>query len=125
MITGVGVDVLRYERIRAEVLTEDDAFVRKVFTDAETETAQGRADRQQYFAGLFASKEAIFKSLRLHPDEVRFSEIEITRTENGAPEATFSGSLGKYICEQGLQVHLSVSYESDLVTAFAVCEQNS
>lgn len=123
MITGIGVDVLRYERIKEEILDPDDAFVRRIFTAREIGDASHREDRQQYFTGLYAAKEAVFKALRFHADEVDFSEIEVTRNAYGAPEVSFLGHMGCYAGENGIQMNLSLSYESDFVTAFAVCEQ--
>lgn len=123
MIAGIGVDVLRYERIKEEILDPDDAFVRRIFTAKEIEDASRREDRQQYFTGLYAAKEAVFKALRLQADEVEFSEIEVSRNAYGAPEVSFLGKMRRYADENGIQMSLSLSYESDFATAFAVCER--
>lgn len=123
MLIGIGTDILRFDRLKEELLSEEDPFVKRIFTEKERDEAKGRRDRQQYFAGRFAAKEAVFKALRMKSDEVDLSQIEITDNENGAPEAVLYGSLKAIAAAGDIHVHLSISYETEEVIAFAAAER--
>lgn len=122
MIFGVGTDVLRIERIRAACEDSSDPFLKRTYTENERGEALKRRLPIYYYATRFAGKEAVFKALRLSPEEVDLSEIEILTDSTGAPYITFYGALRDFTKERGIAVHLSLSYESEEAVAFAVAE---
>ncbi len=122
MIFGIGTDILRIERIRAACADPQDPFLVRTFTEAERKAAAERALPLYFYATRFAGKEAVFKALRISPDEVDLSEIEILCDENGAPFVTLHGKLRNFARERGIGLHISLSYESEEALAFAVAE---
>lgn len=122
MIHGVGVDILSLERIAPMLQREDDPFFR-VYTPAERSEAAQAENRVLYYAGRFAAKEAVFKSLGMDGDRVRLNEIETLRGEFGQPLVTLHGSLADFARNQGISsVHLSLSNEPPYVIAYAISE---
>lgn len=121
MIFGVGVDILAVSRISILEKTEDQFFI-SVFTDNERSEAASRFDPMAYYAGRFAAKEAVYKSLRM-PGDARFDEIEILGGPFGAPEVHLAGSLLEYANTHGIKrINISVSHETDYVIAYAIAE---
>ncbi len=122
MILGIGTDIMRIDRLRPENLREEDPFVLRSFSPEEIRQGRGREDRQAFFAARFAGKEAVFKALRISPEKVEFSEIEILNDGNGAPTVGFSGRLHSLMEGRSAVAHISLSYEKEYVAAFAVIE---
>lgn len=122
MIHGVGVDILSLERIAPMLQEEDDPFFR-VYTPAERAEAKMVESKILYYAGRFAAKEAVFKSLGMDGDRARLNEIETLRGEFGQPLVTLHGALADLAREKGISsVHLSLSNEPPYVIAYAISE---
>ena len=122
MIHGVGTDILSVSRMGN--LPEEDAFVRKTFTEKERREIFARREPQMGLCTRFAGKEAVFKALRIDSDTARLNEIEILAEETGAPFVTLHGRLAERAAEMGIRtVHLSLSWETDYALAFAVAEK--
>lgn len=120
---GIGVDILAIDRLRPLEGLWDDPFFRATFTEAERAYCLAQSQPLRSFAAAFAAKEAVFKALGLPGDGVRLAEIETGRTAAGQPTATLRGTLAARARERGITaLHLSLSYETELVTAFAVAE---
>lgn len=113
---------MRIDRLRPESLREEDPFLLRSFSPEEIRQGQDRKDSQAFFAARFAGKEALFKALRISPERVEFSEISILNDGNGAPIVAFSGRLFSLMKEKNAVAHISLSYEEEYVTAFAVIE---
>ena len=123
MIFGVGTDILQLNRMRNDILQDSDPFVRRTFTEKERKEAAAREDSRLYYAGRFAAKEAVYKSLRLSPELVDLSEIEVLTESSGGPRVILHDRLRSYKNQQGIRkVHVSISYEEETVLAFAVSE---
>ena len=87
MISGVGTDLCRIERIARAM--ENPRFTERIFTPAERARldnlcAERRAERA---AGMFAAKEAVAKALGTGFTGFGFSDIEILADEKGRPLA--------------------------------------
>lgn len=123
MIIGIGTDILKISQLCSNYLKPEDPFVKKVFSQKEILEAGKRKLPLFYFATRFAGKEAVFKSLRISPERIRLSEIEILNDTWGAPYVTLYGELKKIAEDKKIQkIHISLSYEEEYATAFAVAE---
>lgn len=122
-VLGVGVDLLRIDRIRS-ILDGSAAagYVASTFTDQETAAARRAGDPAVAFATRFAIKEAVFKSLGTSfQDGDLLRDIEVHEERTGAPYVTLSGRFGALLDKLGAPAPLvSVSYEDDHVVAVAV-----
>lgn len=123
MIAGVGTDILNMKDLSKDYLISSDPFLVKTYSEKEIAAASVREIPFYYYATRFAGKEAVFKSLGISSDHIRMSEIEILNDENGKPYVTLYGELKKKAEERGvICIHISLSYEKDYATAFAVVE---
>ena len=122
MIHGVGVDVLRLEKLTYVCKMPDDPFIVRSFTEAERGEAERRHSPLVYYSSRFAGKEAVFKALRISPDRVSLGEIEILNDEDGKPYVNLYGKLKGVADKNDLQLHISISYEAEEVIAYAIAE---
>lgn len=109
---GIGTDILEIERIG--VLLQRDAFLRRVFTEAERAYLAHAPLPAQTATGLFCAKEAVSKALGTgFGTQVALRDIEISHTKAGAPCVTVRG-------QESLVWALSISHCRSYATATAI-----
>ena len=125
--TGLGVDIVDVERMRA-VTERSPAFVERVFTAGEREYCDGKRKPHVHYATHFAAKEAVAKALGTgFTGGVRPSCIEVVHDENGRPRASLSGRAAELASELGvteLAISLSRTHETAIANAVALTESN-
>lgn len=122
MIKGVGIDLMNMDRI-SEDISLDDAFIRKTFTEAELDELKSRKDRHTYLCTRFSMKEAIFKTLGRDGDSFAMTDIEVLCDELGRPTVKLLGKSKELAEKSGIsEIFVSVSYDGNLVTSFAVAQ---
>ena len=87
-IIGIGTDIIEISRISAAM--EKPGFLKKLYTCAEQEYINSKADRCQTAAGMFAAKEAAAKAMGTGFGKISPTDIEILHDKNGAPYARIS-----------------------------------
>jgi holo-[acyl-carrier protein] synthase len=91
MIVGHGIDLVEIRQIERRLAAAQDEWVGGAFTEAEQAQADPEPHRAQYFAGRYAAKEAVAKALGTgFSGEVTWHDVEILRTETGAPTVNLS-----------------------------------
>lgn len=112
-----GVDLIEIERVRAAIAQHGDRFLRRVYTEAELHCC-GR--RVESLAARFAAKEAVAKALGtgIWRNGVMWTDIEVTKAENGAPRLTLHGAAAEIARAIGL-VEWSISLSHDRTQAIA------
>lgn len=122
MIKGVGIDLMNMDRI-AGGMPPDDAFIRRVFTEAERIELATHADPHEYVCSRFSAKEAVFKSLGRDPDDFSMADIEILANGIGMPMVELRGKTASLARAVGIsRVHVSISFDGNLVTSLAVAD---
>ena len=119
-----GTDIIEVERIKNAILSTP-GFKEKVFTPLEIEYADKKSDvtRFLHYAGRFAAKEAIYKSLSKIDDEVSLSDIEIINdyTNKNRPVVNIlKPSLNVLQQENKLIIDVSISHVKEYATANAI-----
>ncbi|MGQ9689635.1 MAG: holo-ACP synthase [Desulfobaccales bacterium] len=126
MIYGIGVDLVRVDRLARALKRYGDRFLQRVFTDREIAYCQGRAKQGVYqFAQRFAAKEAFSKALGvgLRQDGIRWREVEVLPDSRGKPEIQVSGRAAQLCAERGIKgMHLSLTDEDNHAVAMVVLE---
>lgn len=120
MVYGIGTDILNIGQIRQAVSRADDPFIKKTYTKKELDLIYSRPSPLYCFATRFAGKEAVFKSLGVHGNDIRLNEIEILELPNGAPFVRLSGRAEELAAQKNIShIHISLSYDTDYALAFA------
>ena len=114
MIHGVGVDVVDLARFEA-TLTRTPETAARLFTAGESGLPL------ESRAGRFAAKEAFVKALRA-PSSLSWQDVEVITDEHGAPTFRLQGAAADRVAELGVRLHLSISHDTSVATAFVVAE---
>ncbi len=146
MIRGIGIDVIEVPRVERAVARWGEAFLGRVFTDAERrhagtapgahpsslagagESTDGRRvlgtpGAAQRLAGRFAAKEAVMKALGLGWRSMAWREIEIATDPLGKPVVHLSGRAAAAARRLGVGAWLvSISHTRRLAIAQALAE---
>ncbi|MGD2175301.1 MAG: holo-ACP synthase [Candidatus Brocadiaceae bacterium] len=127
MILGVGVDIVEVPRIRRAVERYGARFVRRIFTEQESEYCRRCTHPEQRFATRFAAKEAALKALGVGWQKgVRFLEVEVSNDELGAPTIAFSGRALELSRKLGVErIHVSLSHHRDFAIAQVLLEDGA
>lgn len=122
MIHGVGVDIVRVERMREAVGRWGDRFLRRVFTGNEIAYCYEKKDPFPSLAVRFAAKEALIKAIGSRMSA--FTDIEILNDPHGKPFVKPSGKLAGFFKENSLRPpHVSLSHEREYGIAFVALER--
>ncbi|MFZ3219535.1 MAG: holo-ACP synthase [Rhodoferax sp.] len=136
MIYGIGTDICDVRRMRASLERHGDRFAAKVLSDAEFAVWKTRSARWpergvRYLATRFSAKEAFSKAigLGLHMP-MTWKSCEIVNQPMGHPQAgqpyvVLHGALKEWFEARQLQVHMSVTDETDYAASFCVVEFRS
>ncbi len=123
MIYGIGIDIVRNERIRAAVERWGRRFLDRVFTDAELAHCLKRKTPYASLAVRFAAKEALIKAVGSKKGS-SFRDIEVLNSASGKPYINLSGNLKDFFSDENLrEAHVSLSHEQEYSVAAVVVEK--
>ncbi len=123
MIYGVGIDIVRVERIREVVERWGERFLHRVFTRNEVSYSYEKKYPYLSLSVRFAAKEAMIKALGQR-GSIAFTDIEILNDAHGKPAIRAHGELGTALRRNSIRCsHLSLSHERDYGIAFVVLER--
>ena len=136
MLFGIGCDLCSIAHLEKSLTSPHAAaFVRRVYGEAERAALEldaplcggrGSAHRLASAAADFAAKEAFLKAAGTGLREpFSLCEIEVLRTENGAPVYRFSGRTADWVHCRRLTARLSLSHEGGMALAFCTLEAES
>ena len=119
-VMGVGVDIVEVNRIEAAIKRFGDRFLEKIYTDAEKKYCNIGKVACQHFAGKFAAKEAVYKTLNIDRI-IKWTEIEIRNSEQGQPYVALHGKVKKIAKEKNISsILVSISHIKTRAVASAV-----
>lgn len=110
-VTGLGVDVSDTRRFRRFRKDEKNRFLTNNFSKRELDYCFSFKDPTEHLAGIFAAKEAVFKSFG--KTDFLFSLVEIRRGKEGKPSVYLKNRQIK-------SVFLSISHGSNIAIAIAI-----
>lgn len=128
MIIGIGSDLANIDRIAATLDRYGERFVQRVFTPAEREKAERRANRIETYAKRFAAKEACAKALGtgIHRG-VYFRDMGVVSLPSGQPTMALSGGALKRLKEimpdgKKARIHVSLTDDAPWAQAYVIIE---
>ena len=115
---ATGVDIIEIQRIKGVLERWGTRFLSRVYTEGEIAYCRGRA---QNLAVRFAAKEATMKALRTGLRGVGWKDIEVVRSEGGAPSIRLQNRALLRAEKLGVkELALSLSHSRDYAVAFVM-----
>jgi holo-[acyl-carrier protein] synthase len=123
-VYGVGIDLVKSERIQQILGRWGDRFESRVFTSGETAACSKRKQYARCLAMRFAAKEAFAKALGTGMRApISWLDIEVRSNELGKPDIVLSPRALRFCEELGVRSwHLSLTDEGDYGAAVVVVE---
>ena len=115
----IGTDIVDIDRIKLSIEKYQDKFLDKIFSIKEQDYCQSKSIPSIHYAGKFAAKEAVVKSIKSsgYDKPIEFKSIIILNNSDGSPycilDLSFKGS-----------VKISISHTEKHAIAFAIAELN-
>lgn len=122
MIVGLGTDIVEISRIGQMIERHGDTFLKRVFTESENEYCGTKKNKEQHYAGRWAAKEAVMKTLGTgFVKGIGWKEIEVVNLKSGKPTIVISGGVEQYAGELGIEeILISISHSREFATATAI-----
>ncbi len=121
-IVGIGLDLVKIERIRALADRWQERFLARLYTEAERRYCFDRASPYASLAGRFAAKEAVLKAIGTGWSAgISWQDIQVLNDGSGKPVAHVQGRAGALLQEAGVtDIHISLSHDADYAIAQVV-----
>jgi holo-[acyl-carrier protein] synthase len=123
MIVGLGMDLVKVERIEKALRRFGSRFIERCFTEYEAERCSNRLRPAHAFAMRFAAKEAVSKALGLGMRGLGWREMEMRNDDKGKPYLCLYGRAKARMEElAGARSHVSTTDDGAYAAAVAVIE---
>jgi holo-[acyl-carrier protein] synthase len=94
--TGIGIDIIEIDRVKAAVKQFQDKFLNKIFTKRELDyCTKKKALKYPELAARFAAKEAYSKAIGTGIRGIHWKEIEVINNSDGKPRIYIKQKLKK------------------------------
>jgi holo-[acyl-carrier protein] synthase len=127
MIYGIGIDVLKAERVHRVLEKYGERFVEHLLMPEERVQLERTARPARFLAMHFAAKEAIVKAMGTgFAHGVWIRDVGMVQNEWGRPEVVYSARGAKVRDGLGIgEGHVTLTDEAGLVVAVAVLMRRS
>src|SRR5258708_4486155 len=124
MILGTGVDLAEVDRIRAAITRYGLRFIERIYTPAEIDYVERKANRFERYAGRFAAKEAGMKAIGTGWKRgVRWRDFEVANLPSGRPTLQLHGEAAKFAEHLGVRnIALSITHTAAAGLAIVILE---
>jgi holo-[acyl-carrier protein] synthase len=122
VIVGLGTDIVEIVRIGQMIERHGELFLNRVYTDGEISYCQRRKESYQHFAGRWAAKEAVMKTLGTGWTRgVSWRDIEVGTKMSGQPTINICGGAGELAERMGIdEILITISHCRTYATATAI-----
>jgi holo-[acyl-carrier protein] synthase len=127
VIVGVGLDLVRVERVAGLLARRGDRALSRLFTADEVRRCRGSRNPAESFAARFAAKEAVFKALGTGWGRGgAWTDVEVVSGPGGEPAVRLSGAAARAAAARGAdRLHLSLTHADGTAAAVVVLEAAS
>lgn len=121
-VIGIGTDIVQCERIAKMMEKHGLLFLERVYTPREILYCGQRKAATQHYAGRWAAKEAVLKTLGTGWSRgIQWTEIEVRNEPAGQPLIVLDGVAREIATERGITtIHISISHCQSHATAYAL-----
>lgn len=129
MVSGIGTDIIRIDRIVAALSRHGDRFAEKILGPQEIEKYLRRKQKVEvrgvrFLATRFAAKEAFSKAIGLGMRmPMTWRAVQFLNAPSGKPIVVTSGALTEFMQQQGLTAQVSLTDEAEYAVAFVIVEK--
>ena len=121
-IKGIGTDLVEVDRFR-DSLRRTPTLRDRLFTPGELAYADRAVDPTERLAVRFAAKEAVMKSMGVGLGQVNMVDIEVVRSDDGAPSVQLHGTARELASEQGIATwHISLTHTESMAHAMVIAQ---
>jgi len=118
-ILGIGIDLAEVDRIR-RLVNKYPKFIEKFFTKEEIDYCNSKKNRLIHFAGKFAAKEAVIKSMGVGNKSLKLREIQISMNKNSIPEIILHGTAFSFAKNKNIEeIFISITHTKEYAIAIA------
>jgi holo-[acyl-carrier protein] synthase len=117
MVLGVGIDIIKIEKMKCAIDKWKGGFLERVFNSEELKNIVEGKLYYQRLAARFAAKEAVIKAISKE-QPLALKDIFILNRENGAPYCKFKKDIG-------INIFLSITHIEDYAVACAVAQKKA
>ena len=128
-IAGIGMDLLRIDRVERALARHGDRFAEKILGPEELKKFHARRARDaargvRFLATRFAAKEAFSKAIGLGMRmPMTWTRVQTLNAPGGRPVLVLAPSLLQWYQPRFGAAHVSITDESDLAAAYVVVER--
>lgn len=121
-IAGLGTQIVECTRVRKLIDTHGETFLTQVYTERELIYCRNRSHSTEYYAAIWASKEAVFRCLGTKWKRgVSWLDVEIVCEQAIAPRPVVTGPTKELLESRGVvTIHITFAYTRLYATATAV-----
>jgi len=129
MVSGIGTDIIRIDRIAAALARHGDRFAEKILGPQEMEKYLRRKQKVEargvrFLATRFAAKEAFSKAIGLGMRmPMTWRAVQFVNAPSGKPVVVTSGALTAFMQEHGITAQVSLTDEAEYAVAFVIVEK--
>ena len=125
MISGIGIDILKVDRIRLAIDRHGKRFTDRVFTTGEQDYCASKSNSFESLAARFSVKEAAFKALGRGWDACGgFASVEVVSDANNRPGIVFHGNAKTIAEELGVvNIFVSITHHASISAAVVILEK--
>ena len=117
-IIGIGIDTVEIDRVVKAC--EKESFIKMCFTENEKKII---ARRKNSSATNFAGKEAVSKAFGTGFSKFKLKDIEVLRSESGAPYVELHNEAKKIAEKLGIKnIHISLTDTDKFAMAYVIAE---
>lgn len=128
-IAGIGMDLIRIERIERALQRHGDRFAEKILGPEELQKFHARRRRDaargvRFLATRFAAKEAFSKAIGLGMHmPMTWTRVQTLNAPGGRPVLVIGAALRGWYAERFGTAHVSITDESDMAAAYVIVER--
>lgn len=122
MIYGIGIDIVKVDRLKDASEKWGERFFKKILTENEIAYCLNKKNPFPSLAVRFAAKEALIKAVgsEIH---INMKDIEVLNDETGRPVLNVKNRLEDFFRKKHIvHSHLSLSHEKEFGVACVVLE---
>jgi len=121
-IVGVGTDIVECLRIGRMIEQHGELFLNRVFTEREVRYCQSRKRTTEHFAGRWAAKEAVLKSIGVGWRRgLSWTDVEVRNEGGGRPQVLLCGAAKELAVSRRVgDVLLSIAHCRAYAVAYAL-----